>query len=180
VIERYATLVLTRFPPGWFVGGTLALAVAAALVIALWIVVLRARGPCSPNDLRRARRRGRARVVRDAGVVTRDLGRLRAWYALPFVAPLALLVALAAACRPAINSWLLLRRWSPRLARAAQGWLGDGSTLGTNCRATATPRARMLADLDSKLTAAQPGSTFEIDAFPSEAATSVTARGPGR
>jgi len=66
---------------------------------------------------------------------------------LPFVAPLALLVALAAACRPAINKLAAAATLvALGLLALLQGWLSDGSTRWTNCRATATPTRAMLAD----------------------------------
>jgi hypothetical protein len=174
VLQRYATLVLSPLPPGWFVGGSIALALAAVLVIALVAVLVRA--PKTAGRDAALAPRAVALVVSEwcamLVVITAISGVDRAWYALPFVAPLALLVALAAAHRPAVN----------RLASTAvliaigvlallQGWLSDGSARWNELQATSDASRELLAEFDSVVTTAPLGSTHELIAFPSDAAT---------
>jgi hypothetical protein len=174
VIERYATLVLCPLPPGWLVSGGIVLAFAGVLVVALWTAV--ARSPKSGDASAAFEPRAVAFAVLAwcamLAVVTAVSGVYRAWYALPFVAPLALLVALAAAYGSAaggVASRAILSAIG--VLALLQGWASDGSPRWNELRASSDAARRMLADFDAIVTTAQPGSTHELVAFPSDAAT---------
>jgi hypothetical protein len=97
-------------------------------------------------------------------------GTYRAWYALPFVAPLAVLAALALATgRDARSIGRPLLYAAFALLLVLQGLGGDTSRRWDEIRANSSASAALLQRFDRQLAEAQPGATLEIDAYPDDA-----------
>jgi hypothetical protein len=104
-------------------------------------------------------------------VPTAMSGTLRAWYVLPFVPALALLIALAASRIHAPRG----APWRTFAAIAAlallQGWFSGRATRGSEIRASSDAARAFLEHFDQVVESLRPGSIAELDAYPDEAST---------
>ena len=183
--ERYGQLVLAPAPPSDWAGGGVALAFGvAALCVAFF--ALRARRIRNEEDLavtpqRLAEWLGLWLLVLAA--LTAMSGVLRAWYAAPFVPPVALLAVTAAALvggarqrGPFVRVDPLARRGVAWLALGVlallQGWGGSRAMRWSEVRASSEAARELCERFDALAIATPPGSVVELDATPPESSAS--------
>jgi hypothetical protein len=170
-LVRYAELVLAPLPPSFVAGGT-ALGLAAVAYLAA-------------TAARATPRAGDELAVPPKSAVTWLVvwlllllaltavsGILRAWYALPFVAPVALLAALAGATMREPGGGKPVRTLvALALLAVVQGWFGDRVRRWSEIEASSDAAARFLAHFDEVVASSVPGSKVELEAFPRDAST---------
>ncbi|MCC7015312.1 MAG: hypothetical protein IT454_22320 [Planctomycetes bacterium] len=172
VATRYAELVLTPLPPAWVPEGLATLIIAGALVVFLGAAAARVGEP-----------EGEAQTSPRAAVgllalwlvallaVTGVAGIYRAWYALPFVAPLALLTAVAAASVRAQRGAGAIRVFGGLTILALlQGWMTSDATRWSELERTSDAASRFLSHFDDVVQSLKPGSIAELSAYPAETA----------
>lgn len=180
---RYAQLVLAPLPPGWVPEGMFATALAAALTVVLLLGVWRARpGPEGGTGIDpRAAAAALGVWCLALIVLTAASGVYRAWYALPFAAPLALLVGLAIAVRGLPGGGGSLRVLGASVVLVLfQGWLSDGERRWDELRASSAAATRFLVHFDEVVESLVPGSTAELAAFPPEGSATRHGRDTAR
>jgi hypothetical protein len=168
--ERYGELVLAPLPPSWIPAGPVLLVIAAAcalyLFVASWKVDDRRAG-----DGEFAPRQAALLVAMWCGlvlIVTALAGTYRAWYALPFVAPLALITATAAAA--ARKAGTARTAVAIGVLALAQGWLTSNSARWSELELNSRAASEFLAHFDEVVTSLPPGSVAELSAYPDTAA----------
>ena len=170
---RYAELVLAPLPPEWMPDGDFALALGLAMLVVLGLGVARAKVERTPENEAAFEPRAALAAI---GVWTLALlaltagsGVYRAWYALPLAAPLALLVALAAANRRAPGGGGSFRvLGSIVVLGLLQGWASDTRPRWDELEASSDAARRFLERFDVVVTSLEPGSTAELPAEPPE------------
>lgn len=169
---RYAELVLAPLPPGWLPGGDFAASLGLAMFLVLAIGVWNAR-PSSVAEQGAIAPRSTALAIGTwivlLVVLTAGSGIYRAWYALPLAAPLALLVALAAASRRLAGGGGSIRVLGAIAVLALlQGWASDSDKRWKEHEASSLAADAFMVHFDEVVTSLQPGSVAELAAAPPE------------
>jgi hypothetical protein len=171
--ERYAELVLAPLPPVWVPEGAFAWIVGLVFALFLAFAVWRARSSDAGDRTLAPRAAGivLATWILALVLVTTFAGTYRAWYALPFVAPLALLVALSCSLAQDAGGVGLARTLVAALGLGLfQGWISDGSRRWNEIDESASAAQRFLGHFDDVVTSLAPGSTAELSAYPAAGA----------
>lgn len=175
VAERYGELVLTPLPPAWVPEGVVPLIFAAVLMVFLFVAAARVADVREPDSQVALSPRAVAVLLAIWMValmfVTALAGTYRAWYALPFVAPLALVTALAASTVGLPRAAGRVRVFGAILASLVlQGWVTDTSSRWDELRRTSSAAQAFLEHFDDVVSSLQLGSTAELSAYPEETA----------